>query len=317
MSSKKIRKHKGINQITGRLKKGYKYSGKKLKNSLPQIIKINKKQNGGKVLGEGNYGCIITPAYSCQNTDNIHNKVSKLSQSQQKIDYDIYKSIRKIKNYDKFFIIPEESCIIESKHIHNNDKLDCKEIDLRQKLVLNQIMIKGDYDLYHMPTITSNKAITYFKHLLNCIRVLSINKIAHLDIKSINILIHNDKPYLIDFDDTFNPRNWIEFKIFLDSFDHLTDEYIWPPEVYYYFKKFRKSIPPEIKEYLNNLHFYKRFIDKVMVYSLGLAFKNVKHNIKNDPLKSKLYKELVSKMIEPNPYFRPTIAKCLLILRNL
>ena len=37
---KKIRKHKGINQKTGRLNKGYKYSGKKLKSGLRQIIKV-------------------------------------------------------------------------------------------------------------------------------------------------------------------------------------------------------------------------------------------------------------------------------------
>ena len=39
---KSIRKHKGINQSNGRLKKGFKYSGKKLKSGLPQIIKIKK-----------------------------------------------------------------------------------------------------------------------------------------------------------------------------------------------------------------------------------------------------------------------------------
>ena len=39
-TTKKIRKHQGINQQTGRLKKGFKYSGKKLKNGLPQIIKV-------------------------------------------------------------------------------------------------------------------------------------------------------------------------------------------------------------------------------------------------------------------------------------
>lgn len=39
----KKRKHSGINNQTGRLKKGYKYSGKKLKSGLPQIIKIKKK----------------------------------------------------------------------------------------------------------------------------------------------------------------------------------------------------------------------------------------------------------------------------------
>ena len=42
---KKVRKHKGIIQIggnKGKLRKGYRYSGKKLKNGLPQIIKVKK-----------------------------------------------------------------------------------------------------------------------------------------------------------------------------------------------------------------------------------------------------------------------------------
>ncbi len=41
----KMRKHKAIHQSggkKGRLKKGYKYSGKKLKSGLPQIIKCKK-----------------------------------------------------------------------------------------------------------------------------------------------------------------------------------------------------------------------------------------------------------------------------------
>jgi hypothetical protein len=41
-----IRKHKGINQKTGKLKKGYKYSGKKLKSGLKEIVKV-KSQVGG------------------------------------------------------------------------------------------------------------------------------------------------------------------------------------------------------------------------------------------------------------------------------
>ena len=43
--TKKVRKHQGINQSggnKGRLKKGYRYFGKKLKSGLPQIIKIQK-----------------------------------------------------------------------------------------------------------------------------------------------------------------------------------------------------------------------------------------------------------------------------------
>ena len=45
-----MRKHSGINKQTGRLKKGYKYSGKKLKSGLPQIIKIKKSKKGGGIL---------------------------------------------------------------------------------------------------------------------------------------------------------------------------------------------------------------------------------------------------------------------------
>ena len=45
--TKKVRKHKGINQSggnKGKLKKGYRYSGKKLKSGLPQIIKCKSKR---------------------------------------------------------------------------------------------------------------------------------------------------------------------------------------------------------------------------------------------------------------------------------
>ena len=45
--TKKVRKHKGIVQTggkKGKLRKGYKYSGKKLKSGLPQIIKCKSKK---------------------------------------------------------------------------------------------------------------------------------------------------------------------------------------------------------------------------------------------------------------------------------
>ena len=46
---KKIRKHSGINQATGKLKKGYKYSGKKLKNGLPQIVRTKQSKSVKKI----------------------------------------------------------------------------------------------------------------------------------------------------------------------------------------------------------------------------------------------------------------------------
>ena len=46
--TKKVRKHKGIIQIggnAGRLKKGYKYTGKRLKSGLSQIVRVNTNKN--------------------------------------------------------------------------------------------------------------------------------------------------------------------------------------------------------------------------------------------------------------------------------
>ena len=45
-NKKKIRKHKGIIQSggnKGKLKKGYKYIGRRLKNGCPEIVKVKKK----------------------------------------------------------------------------------------------------------------------------------------------------------------------------------------------------------------------------------------------------------------------------------
>jgi hypothetical protein len=42
-----IRKHQGIVQTggkKGKLKKGYKYSGKRLKNGMPEILKVKSKK---------------------------------------------------------------------------------------------------------------------------------------------------------------------------------------------------------------------------------------------------------------------------------
>ena len=54
----KIRKHIGINQKTGRLKKGYRYSGRRLKNGSAEIVRVlvgggkaSTKKKGKRVYG--------------------------------------------------------------------------------------------------------------------------------------------------------------------------------------------------------------------------------------------------------------------------
>jgi serine/threonine protein kinase len=315
----KIRKHKGINQQTGKLKKGYKYSGKKLKNGLPQIIKINnnkKQQSAGKVLGEGNYGCVVSPAYSCDNNI-IKNKVSKLSNSNKTHPHpNVYKSLKKIKNYQNYFIFPQKTCEINTNNININDKNNCEQVNLfRFKTISNSIMEKGDFDLSDVSKTNVFTMISYLYKLLQSIKLLTDNNIAHLDIKPLNIVIKNNQPFIIDFDDNFNPQNWVEYSKFIHNFGYMTDTYIWPPETYYSFDNFYRNTPTYISNYMDNIDNYQEFIEKIMIFELGLAFHTIFDSIKKSKNKP-IMQKLINNMIEPDPQKRFNIKQSINFIKN-
>ena len=57
-----VRKHSGINQKTGKLKKGFRYSGKKLKNGAAEIVKSSTKRGKRRLKGGGiKVGGILVP----------------------------------------------------------------------------------------------------------------------------------------------------------------------------------------------------------------------------------------------------------------
>ena len=84
----KIRKHKGINQKTGRLNKGYKYSGKKMKSGLPKIIKVIKKKNNKTGGGKGEINAIMS-AMKTMKLKNISKDVAeKIDKEKIKLEND-------------------------------------------------------------------------------------------------------------------------------------------------------------------------------------------------------------------------------------
>ena len=272
----------------------------------------NKK--GGKRLGEGNYGCTVSPAYKCKSNINKIKNASKLSNLKNtEEDPIIYEYIKKIPNFKKYFVIPYEKCIIDNKNIKLIDIKECQNINLlTNEQFTNSIMIKGDYDLFHTKNISLNTAIKYIKKLLEAISILVKHNIAHFDIKSLNILIKDNESYFIDFDDTFSPINWMEFRDFINSFAHMTTNYIWPPEIYLQFTKY-KYMPQYIYNYLDNIKIndkgYKQFITKIMIYLLGNSFLDIYNKINKHKSKH-LFKKLLKDMTENNPEKRPSIQEC-------
>lgn len=319
-----IRKHKGINQQSGKLKKGFKYSNKKLKSGLSQIIKIKSQKHtlGGKYISKGTYGCIVSPAYNCKKSsifkkDKTHKHVSKLS-SIQSIPK-VFTTLALIDPKNNHFIYPSQICTIDKQIVNQEDLEKCQEgkqgIDLSNNIILNSIMKKGTNDLnkYRYTNIHINKATKFLTQLLYSIKLLTKHNILHLDIKAANIVEYKNKVFIIDFDDLFNPTNVSEFNKFILSFDYL--EYIWPPEVFMSFRGYPELINPDIKKYnkqfITNKNF-KMFIQKIMIYLTGNIFNYMQLRGQN----IEKFKEIIQQMTVQNPYNRPNINQTLKLLSN-
>ena len=312
----KIRKHKGINQQTGKLKKGFKYSGKKLKSGLPEIIRV-KKQKGGKVLGKGSYGCVIEPAIPCSKKLK-ENVVSKIGLDPDERDYDefnIGKKLSKIDPESKYFVYVTESCDIPRSAINDADFKKCK-FELGKEYQ-NMIMEKGSMNFHELKSVKKDDDI--FKKILikmieSCILLMK-NGLTHYDIKSLNIIIKKisaDKneyeSFMIDFGSTFMPQNWDDFGIIVD----INDRYLWPIEVYSMMDSYKKFYTDRVKKYVT-IKFLKGnkgfmdFSDKVMSYMIGIMFIN---NFKDNKLKS-----VIEKMVKPHPDERITLKEALKLIK--
>ena len=315
----KIRKHKGINQKTGKLNKGYKYSGKKLKSGLCQIIKTKTKK-GGKVIGKGSFGCVVEPAIRCNQDSNIENKVSKIGLNPQDNNQDeinIGKNLKIIDPNKNFFIYVEEDCKIQKQEIDNTDFEKCKFKDY--DFYHNVIMEKAHNDLEKFNQnheLNDTAVASIILKLLKCMEILLQNKYTYYDLKMLNVVVvkrkrgllttllsHNNyEVYLIDFGSDFMPENWKEYDEKITKHNTM---YIWPSEVYLQMKKWEKFLNNDI----NMKKFIKEsrkgnileFSNKIMVYMIGEMFIN-----SSQLRRTKIY-DIIVKMINKEPYERPNI----------
>tara|TARA_Y100000741_G_C18236053_1_gene551756 strand:- start:262 stop:1692 length:1431 start_codon:yes stop_codon:yes gene_type:complete len=172
-----------------------------------------------KFLGEGAYGCTLTPGINCEGKINKYSyKVNKI----QEINFNsnnelqISNSIKKINNYKNRFVPINKACIVKFNQIPNNIISKCdnlSEHDASQDYFINK-----EYYMFYMRLIKgktlknflldSNSTHIFFNnffyslyYLLNSIQILKQNKILHNDLHYYNIICENSTktPLLIDF----------------------------------------------------------------------------------------------------------------------
>ena len=332
------RKHKGINQKTGRLNKGYKYSGKKLKSGLKQIIKVKQqkggkvKQKGGKVMGKGGFGCAIAPAITCgKKSSRFEKRISKITYYPDESEITIGKKLKKIDRKGKYLIYVQEHCKIKKEQIPT---IDFKKCGLKEKKSYDNLILKKGkgslYDLENKMSLEANVKSLY-KIICACM-LLSKYNYAHFDIKDQNIVIARPRigmgkyeSYLIDFGGDYLIDSWSSFKKNILTFDV---PYHFPPEVHaimpYYIKKtldnkdffiISKSLMLELKMYsellMKKKTGYKKYMDKVMVYLVGNSFSRIpllKRLREKDPRKRLTLNEVKNHIEKSYPYVKTSVS---------
>ena len=291
-----IRKHQGIVQTggkKGKLKKGYKYSGKKLKSGLPQIVKVKKSKNktykkGGKALATGSYGCIFRPVIErCDPSKDYNGKVSKLALNAATDGCPELNMGLLLNSYDKefkHFLAVTEMCKVNpsKKVITIEDKGECPNLIIDNKLHDNLIMPSAriGLDKIFQPESKYNFGISadiigkiIMKTCESC-KILRDNGIAHFDLKNQNMMFkwtdtNPDQPkmesFLIDFGKEFMPTSWTDFDDnFIDYWNPMS--YVWAPEIWLQFAD-RGNYDPDItaitedlNDFDNTNSWYSRYI---------------------------------------------------------
>ena len=193
--------------------------------------KLNMKKNrykkkytkkGGEAIASGSYGCVFSPALTCENTEIPYsaNNVSKLMMNKDADDE--LKEINKIKNYiknipnhDNYFLAANTSKCTPSKlpeHILTNFdnvcsnfekfNIDSKNVNENlHKLTLINYKNGGlDMEKYIYNLFKTNSIKTEFVHINNALIRLLLNGIVplnqmgvnHFDVKAGNILMGSD-----------------------------------------------------------------------------------------------------------------------------
>lgn len=186
-------------------------------------------QRGGVKLGQGGFGCVITPAVSCKRRPLPKNAVSKITYvlPGYESDYeDELSMLNRIKNLDpqqKYFVSVNDECSLDTRIIQNRVPKDIVEVsyeddeletfrvkpsepkyisrmsnkDITKKYCLvddyleprNQVLEFGGYSLYH---ITPDKFPELYSSIKRNYKSIILNLLTGLQLLHANRIAHRD-----------------------------------------------------------------------------------------------------------------------------
>jgi len=171
-------------------------------------------QTGGRLLGQGTYGCVFTPPLLCKTKTGVKpdpKKLGKISQVQDvKHEIQAGKDLKGVP-YSSYFILPEIDSLCVPAPMEQQTEPDiakCGPIETygTSKMVHYQMRYGGKsiHVVMRSQTAKPYSFNTFMKHMLEMGSVLIINGYVHADFHTNNVLLTNSmEPRLIDFGKAF------------------------------------------------------------------------------------------------------------------
>ena len=248
---------------------------------------MNEPQSGGKLIGEGSFGCVFYPALNCSNKKISGDKVSKIffgpeskKESNEELKNDDL--IKSIKGHEKWSHIWDMSCLPNKyENILKKDKgisvcLDENNID-EDEFNKNRRMLVGSYagnslyfefentftkTIFTKKTQFTNKFLFFmrnFKPLLVGLDDMNKGKISHNDIKADNIMLNGEGFKYIDFGLSAKHSN-IKFYKYRSMSEYASDR-IYQPYPYEFILMFATKELLEVEKSEIEYDIYREFHD--------------------------------------------------------
>lgn len=280
-----------------------------------------------KLIFEGSSGCIFRPQIPCDNSKKKKTlkKVTKLSMQKNK-EYKIGKLVKKIPDHKQWTVLWNESCVtptykelIDSSDINlclNAHNVNTEFIPKDYKFKIYQgdhggLTLNNYSKKFLTPKIfkSEKEFIKKFKKIFKLLNnvfygltKLNEKNICHHDINIRNILVKNNKSFIIDYDISLindnSPFDGIHKNTFLDN--RMTAEYesnriydSYPFEYIYYNLKDKETIIEEQK----NIALYQYRMDYYEIYE------PVHHQLFNtdtDNLRFEFLEDILTNTNKPN-----------------
>jgi serine/threonine protein kinase len=165
---------------------------------MPNTRRLNRRRAvGGRLIGEGAYGCVYQPAISCEGNTGKKRNVSIVSKLLYKKyaekEYAIKDILKPIDPDQKYLLYPIKTCAPSSKQDNISEYKSCAHYDSDSLLIMYKYggkdLTKFMVDLHDMPFGEEHVIFMEgFINLFNGLALLHKQDIVHLDIKHENVL---------------------------------------------------------------------------------------------------------------------------------